>query len=151
MHDPTPPYMWRPAFLSVLSRTGTISSAARAVGIAVPVVSAARKRDVEFDVQCQEAVQYAIEWLETVAWDRATRHSDQLLIFLLKSHKPEVYNRATRNEHSGPDGGPIPVKAYIGFDPTKWNEHVQPGEKVQTIDGDFVIIPEERKQVVSSD
>lgn len=150
MYDPTPPYIWRPAFLNILARMGTIAGAARAVGVSVTVVNNARRRDVEFDVQCQEAVQYAVEWLEQIAWDRAARHSDQLLIFLLKAHKPEVYNRATRNELSGPDGGPIPVKAYIGFDPTKWNGHV-PGERVQTIEGDFVVIPEERSQVVSSD
>jgi hypothetical protein len=151
MNDPTPPYMWRPAFLSVLARVGTISGAARAVGVSVQVVNAARNRDTEFEVQCQEAIQYAIEWLEQVAWDRAVRHSDPILIFLLKSHKPEVYNRATRNELSGPGGGPIPVKAYIGFDPSKWNSSVKPGDPVQTIDGDFVVMPEERKQVAGSE
>ena len=151
MLDPTPPFLWRPAFLNLLARMGTVAGAARATGVSVAAVNKARKNDVEFDVQCQEAMQYAVEWLEQVAWDRATRHSDQLLIFLLKAHKPEVYNRATRNELSGPDGGPIPVKAYIGFDPTKWNDHAQPGDQVQTIDGDFVVVPEERKQVVSSD
>lgn len=151
MHDPTPPYMWRPAFLNVLARTGTIAGAARAVGIAVQTVNAARKRDVEFDLQCQEAIQYAVEWLEQIAWDRAARHSDQLLIFLLKAHKPEVYNQATKNEHSGPNGGPIPVKAYIGFDPGQWNSQTKPGDEVQTVDGEYVVIPEERRQVVSSD
>ena len=151
MHDPTPPYMWRPAFLSVLSRTGTIAGAARAVGIAVQTVNAARKRDVEFDLQCQEAIQYAVEWLEQIAWDRAARHSDQLLIFLLKAHKPEVYNQATKNEHSGPGGGSIPVKAYIGFDPNQWNSQTKPGDEIQTVDGEYVVIPEERRQVVSSD
>lgn len=151
MRDPTPPFMWRPAFLNILSRTGSISGAARAVGVSTAVVNTARKRDEQFDLQCQEAVQYAIEWLEQIAWERAAKHSDQLLIFLLKAHKPEVYNQATRTEHSGPDGGPIPVKAYIGFDPSKWGAHTKPGDEVETVDGEYVVIPEGQKQVASNE
>lgn len=151
MRDPTPPHMWRPAFLSVLSRMGVISGAARAVGISPSAVHMARRKDAEFDLQCHDAMQMAIEHLEQVAWDRATKHSDQLLIFLLKAHKPEVYNQAVKTEHSGPGGGPIPVKAYIGFDPSKWNASTKAGDEVETVDGDYVIIPEERKQVASGD
>lgn len=150
MIDPTPPYMWRPVFLNVLSRIGTVAGAARATGVSVPSVNAARRRDPEFNLQVEEARQLAVDYLEQVAWDRATRHSDQLLMFLLKAHRPDVYNRATRSELSGPDGGPIPVKAYVGFDPAVWNNQARPGDEVETIDGDFAVIPEERAQVGSS-
>jgi hypothetical protein len=42
-----------------------------------------------------------------VAWQ--TEYSDTLLIVLLKAHAPEKYKDRTSNEHSGPNGGPIPT------------------------------------------
>lgn len=36
------------------------------------------------------------------------KFSDTLTIFLLKGNKPEKYNK-DRHEHSGPNGGPIPL------------------------------------------
>jgi len=35
------------------------------------------------------------------------KYSDTLLIFLLKSHKPERYNPPQKQEHTGKDGGPL--------------------------------------------
>jgi hypothetical protein len=37
-------------------------------------------------------------------------YSDTLLIVLLKAHAPEKYKERTSNEHSGPNGGPIPTE-----------------------------------------
>ena len=35
------------------------------------------------------------------------------MIFLLKSHRPAVYNVPQRNEHSGPDGKPIETENRV--------------------------------------
>lgn len=43
--------------------------------------------------------------------DEIRRYSDLLTIFLLKAHRPDKYRETTRQELSGPAGGPIPVKA----------------------------------------
>ncbi|SFW16265.1 hypothetical protein [Chitinophaga sancti] len=43
-----------------------------------------------------------------VAW--VQEYSDTLLIVLLKAHAPEKYKDRTSNEHSGPNGGPIPTE-----------------------------------------
>lgn len=118
-------------------------------GVSPSTVSGARSRDIEFDVQVKEAIQFAVDRLEQIAWDRAAAHSDQLLMFLLKAHRPEVYNQATKTEHSGPGGGAIPVKAYVGFDPAEWGQH-KPGDKTKTVDGDYVIVPESRPQIADS-
>lgn len=37
-------------------------------------------------------------------------YSDTLLIVLAKAHAPEKYKDRTSNEHSGPNGGPIPTE-----------------------------------------
>lgn len=40
--------------------------------------------------------------------------------WILERRWPEMYGRQ-RIEHSGPDGGPIPVKAYEVFSPDDWD------------------------------
>lgn len=72
-----------------------------------------RVRSEEFALQWEEALQDAIDVLESEARRRALGQSDTLLIFLLKSHRPEVYRENYHVTHTGPDGGAIHVDQTI--------------------------------------
>lgn len=41
------------------------------------------------------------------------RYSDQLLKVLLVAHNPEKFSERAKYEHSGPDGGPLPITVQI--------------------------------------
>ena len=53
-----------------------------------------------------------MDGLDAEAWKRATEGaSDRLLMFLLKAHRPDVYNPVRRTEISGPgEDGAIVVQ-----------------------------------------
>ena len=96
---------WRPIFLATLRNTANVRLAAQAAGIARPYAYAAREQSAEFRAQWDEAMAEAIDVLEAAARKRALESSDTLLIFLLKSHRPEVYReridlRLTLLEHA---------------------------------------------------
>lgn len=58
-------------------------------------------RNPQFAEQLRDAKAAAIERLEAAAYERAKNVSDTLLIFLLKSHKPELYRESVSLKHSG--------------------------------------------------
>jgi hypothetical protein len=84
-----------------------------------------REKDPEFAAAWEEALEEATDLLEEEARRRAhdgyeepvyykgtqcgviTRYSDQLMITLLKAHRPAKFRENIRQELSGPDGGPI--------------------------------------------
>lgn len=91
--------------------TGSIMAASEMVGLTYAKVLLARRRSEEFDNFLNEAMQQAVASIEVSAFNRARdgvekpvfyqgeqvgttkEYSDSLTIFMLKSHKPEVYNR----------------------------------------------------------
>lgn len=95
-----------------------------------------RSADEEFSAAWDQAVEDGVQYLEDEARRRATEgvkrvkrtywkgelideheetmYSDTLLIFLLKAKRPEVYRERQSVEHSGPGGGPVEVRRYIG-------------------------------------
>lgn len=44
--------------------------------------------------------------------------SPQLTMFMLAAHRPSVYSRAARMEHTGKDGGPVEVQHLVYREPT---------------------------------
>jgi hypothetical protein len=84
------------------------------------------KSDVTFVAARDEALEDAIDVADAELFRRAVkgvdesvfqggekvgtirRFSDVCLTFYLKGRRPETYNRE-RHEHSGPQGGPIPI------------------------------------------
>lgn len=82
---------WRPVFISTLRNTGNVRASCQAAGVSRPVAYNARESSPEFAKEWDTALQDAIDVLEAVARKRAQESSDTLLIFLLKSHRPEVY------------------------------------------------------------
>jgi hypothetical protein len=126
----TPKKDWRETFLSRLRKSPNISAAAKAAGYSRGHVYRVRNDDDEFAQAWDDAIAASLDVAEGELYRRAVRgvvkhiyyqdkqidtvreYSDTLLIFLLKSHKPEVYRETVRNEHTGKDGKDlIPVAA----------------------------------------
>jgi hypothetical protein len=91
------------AFLAAYAESGNISLAAKAAKVA-------RRSHYEWMTNPQYAAAFAsakeqaCEYLESIAWQRATRAdkpSDVLLIFLMKGSMPDKYRDNVRLEHSG--------------------------------------------------
>ncbi len=118
---------WKRAFLAALSRSPDVTLAARRAGIDRATAYRARQRNTQFAAQWDAALLESMDLAEGEAYRRAVRgvrkpvyqggklvgcvreHSDTLLIFLLKAHKPGLYREVSRHELSGPDGGPLAV------------------------------------------
>jgi hypothetical protein len=90
---------WQSVFLSSFSQCGNITKSSGDAGVTRQAVFYAYKRHPDFRVLYDEAKEESIERLEEVARKRATDSSDNLLIFLLKSMRPEVYREVVRNEN----------------------------------------------------
>jgi len=120
-----------------------MSAAAKAIGMTPTTIYRLRKNNADFREQTDLAIEIAIDALEEEAYKRATEgRSDTLLMFLLRAHRPEKYRESYRHELSGPNGGAIPMKAYIGFDPARWNDDdvVKPNRTFEVVDGETVAI-----------
>jgi len=90
---------WREAFLRSFRACGIIKRAAEDAGVTRRAVYYAHKREPEFRALYDEAREESIEVLEDVARGRAKESSDNLLIFLLKAARPDVYREVVRNEN----------------------------------------------------
>jgi hypothetical protein len=82
-------------FLTAYRECGVIGEAAR-------IASVDRSqhwqwlKDPEYAKEFEQAKEYALDVLRSVAWKRALAKSDTLLIFLLKSARPEEFSEAHR-------------------------------------------------------
>lgn len=104
---------WRKPFLQAYAKVGIIGMAARAAGIDRSTVARTRRRDPKFAEKMELAEQDAADILESVARQRAIRAdqpSDTLLIFLLKSLRPQKYRERQTIEHTGSGGGPVEIQ-----------------------------------------
>ena len=90
---------WQSVFLSSFSQCGNITRSSEAAEVTRQAVFYAHKRDPDFRALYEEAKEESIERLEDVARKRATDSSDNLLIFLLKAMRPEMYREIVRNEN----------------------------------------------------
>lgn len=100
---------WAPRFLVALAEGPNVSAACRAVGIGRSTAYDHRRQDAEFARGWDDALDQGVDELVGECYRRArhgverpvyqggakvgtvTEYSDTLAIFLLKSHRPEVY------------------------------------------------------------
>jgi hypothetical protein len=115
---------WQPRFLRTLAATGNVSLACQAAKVGRTRAYEARQRDEDFAVAWHEALEDACDELESEARRRALAGSDQLLMFLLRSHRPERYRENYRVEHSAPADAPVPVKREV-FVPSSDEWHAE--------------------------
>lgn len=105
-------------FLARMRISGNVTLSCNAAGIARTTAYRWRDQWATFAKEWDDAKEEAVDYLDAEAWKRGTvGQSDRLLMFLLAAHRPDVYGRQ-RHEHSGPDGGPIPMIVVNWDDPT---------------------------------
>ncbi len=111
----------RPAmerFLERMRNSGNVRASCSAAGVPRRTVYNWRARWKTFADEWDEAKEDAVDALDLEAWKRATEgQSDKLLMFLLKAHKPEVYNPVSKSEVElgGTDGGAIRIEVVGGY------------------------------------
>ena len=88
---------WTATFLTVLRETANVRASADAAGIDRRTAYYRRDHDPDFRAAWDDALEDACDVLEAKARERALAGlSDNLLIFLLKAHRPRVYRETTR-------------------------------------------------------
>lgn len=119
------PEQWERLVLE-LSKAGNIGAACEAAHIARSSFYRRRDEDPQFAAESREAIEDAMDRLESAAWTRAVEgveritpsgmtreYSDSLLMFLLKAHRPAKYRTTIRQEHTGQDGQPLAPAVVI--------------------------------------
>ncbi len=83
----------RGQFLSILRDCGTVTAAAKAIGITRQAAYLAKDKYPTFALEWEQAIESATDKLVEVAVERASKAngSDALLMFLLRGHRPSVY------------------------------------------------------------
>src|SRR5436305_14060004 len=82
---------WEDRWLRMYRKCGNISVACQAADVTRGHVYRWRRLRPEFAAAWDEAREDAYDSLEEIAWQRAKRSSDTLLIFLMKANRPEKY------------------------------------------------------------
>jgi hypothetical protein len=110
---------WKAAFLTALGEHGMVTLACQTIGIGRSTAYEARQSDEQFALAWADVEELTTEKMEREAYRRAVegvqrdvlfqgdkvgeeRHySDTLLIFMLKSRRPDRYRDNVKIEHSG--------------------------------------------------
>jgi hypothetical protein len=107
---------WENRFIHEIARMPSVKAACQAAKISRTEAYRRRSEDAAFRARWNDALAEGVDALEAAAVRRALRSSDSLLMFLLRAHRPEVFDRdhAIVREQ-GPPAGIVPVKVE-----TKW-------------------------------
>jgi hypothetical protein len=98
---------WRPAFLAAFRNSANVRAAAQAAGIDWSTAYKARKREPLFAEAWEMAEQEALDLIEARAVQLALAGDSHLLMFFLRTRRPEKYGDRSRLELTGAAGGPI--------------------------------------------
>lgn len=112
---------WEGDFLDEYRRSGVLGQSAKNARVSLVTVQRRRKRDPEFMQACEEALDIAIDAMESAALQRAVNgttrkkgvyfkgkqigdesyqdYSDTLLIFMLKALRPDKYREQVDHNH----------------------------------------------------
>jgi len=85
-------------FLEKMRTSGNVRLSCTAAGIGRTTVYRWRRKWATFAAEWDEAMEDACDVLEGVAWKRAIKMSDRLLMFLLKAHRPDRYKERVKVE-----------------------------------------------------
>lgn len=103
---------WQERFLAALSRSPNIAKAAKRAGVTRQAAYYQREHDEEFRQRWDEIQEAALDLLEETAHKRARIGSDRLLMYLLSSHRRDVYGEEVRV--AGKGGGPVTLQVRWG-------------------------------------
>jgi hypothetical protein len=87
---------WAPRFLDLFRQTANVRLSADGAGIDRDTAYRRRQRDPTFMAAWTQAEADAVDVLEAEARRRALTVSDNLLMFLLKAHRPERFRETIR-------------------------------------------------------
>lgn len=125
------PDNWKALFVAALAKSPNVSGACQRAKVSRSWAYAQRDDDPEFAAAWDEALETGVDEAEGELHRRAVkgvlepvfykgeevghirRHSDTLLMFLLKAHRPEKYKETVRSELTGANGGPIEQRAKV--------------------------------------
>ena len=107
---------WHDAFIDDLAENCNVSAACRAAGITRTTAYNHRDNNPAFAAAWDDAVEAGIQALELDLRRRARESSDTAAIFLLKSHRPDVYRENKRTELTGANGGPVETRIVFGYE-----------------------------------
>lgn len=91
----------REVFIATLAKTGQVTLSAKAAKIDRVTAYAWRKKNEEFALAWNRALDLAGDMLEDEAVNRAMNGSDGLLTLLLKAHKPERFRERSEVQLTG--------------------------------------------------
>jgi hypothetical protein len=97
-------------FCEALVKGQTPETAAKAIGVDRRTIYRWRDADAEFSRAWAEARERKIEVVENTLYRMAVEKDLGAVIFFLKCHKPEVYNRRQVIEIGGTPGNPIGIE-----------------------------------------
>lgn len=98
------------ALLVALYEEGTITNAARVVGLCRSTVHNWRGEDESFDLALLDTKEACVDRVEGALYKDALAGEVTSRIFYLKGQRPKVWHDKARLEVSGPGGGPVPVQ-----------------------------------------
>jgi hypothetical protein len=99
---------WVPRFLEEFRKLGVVAWAAEKSGISRGYIYQYRQANPDFAARFKEAEAESTEWLESAAVKGAVFDGNPtLLIFLLKSRRPDVYRDNVNVKHSGDPDNPV--------------------------------------------
>lgn len=108
---------WQQKFLRSLKKTPSVKHACISAGVSRSTAYRQREADEAFAEKWNNAVAESVDELEAVAFKIATAGDANLIQFLLRCHRPEIYKETQRRELTGADGRPLTGK--IVFLPAK--------------------------------
>lgn len=110
-------YNWAPLFLQAYEVSMNWAASAKAAGVSRHMATQRYNSDAEFAAAVDEAKEMALDALELTQLERAKKgKSDRMAEFLLRAHRPEVYDRPRGLHLSGPGGGPLTFDIGVALD-----------------------------------
>jgi hypothetical protein len=110
-------HRWQQKFLRTLRKTPSVKHACLAAGVSRSSAYRQRDADTVFAERWDSAIAESVDEIQRVCFQRATEGDANLIMFLLRCHRPEVYRDVARRELTGADGRPLAGK--IIFLPAK--------------------------------
>jgi hypothetical protein len=89
---------WQQRFLKALRKSPSVRDACKFARISRATAYRHKARDPALAQLWTEAIEDAVDDLVAVAWKRAAEGDSNVLTFLLRAHRPSVYNPTNRTD-----------------------------------------------------
>jgi hypothetical protein len=122
--------------LDALREWPTFTNAARKAKVSRNTLNEWRRDDPDFDKACLAARDEGFDAVEDKLIDRTRKGDTTAMIFLLKGRRRPIYGERQALEHSGPNGGPIPVQQTVNLSALTDEELAQYERLAEKVQGD---------------